>query len=55
MPLGPVNNNKRYNICIPGVLEENKKDNDAERVFGEIMAERFSQFGEIYKPIDLRT
>lgn len=52
---GHLDNNKRSNIYNIGVPEEEEKDNSAERVFEEIVAEKFPKFGEIHKPIDPRS
>lgn len=52
---GHLDNHKRSNICNIGVPEEEENNNSAERVFGEIVAEKVPKFGEIHKPIDPRS
>lgn len=47
-------NNKR-SICITGKSEANKKEGGAEKVFEEIIAEKYSKQNKRHKPVESRS
>lgn len=47
-------NNKR-SICITGKSEAKKKEGGAEKVFEEIIAEKYSKQNKRHKPVESRS